>query len=300
MASRSHPAGTALPVMAATVAIALFSAMDAVMKGLTLAIGAYNAIFWRMLMGLALSAIFYFGARAPRPTAPALRIHVVRGVVSAAMAVFFFWGLARVPLAEGVALTFVAPLIALYLAAVLLGERIGRRAVAASLIGFAGVIVILGARAGGSGERDLWGAGSILISAGLYAYNIILMRQQAQIAAPLEVAFFQNLTVSLALAPAAPFLGVPPPSVHWPAMALAATLAFTSLLLLAWAYARAQAQHLAPVEYTALIWAALLGFLVFSEQVGAATLIGAGLIVTGCVLAARVGKTAAPAAEAAL
>ena len=303
MASLPKSAGNALPIAVATLGIATFSGMDAVMKGLALAIGAYNAVFWRMLIGLALSGIVYAIARPSRPSRAAMRIHVVRGTVSSVMALTFFWGIARMPLAEAVALTFIAPLIALYLAALLLGEPVGPRTVIASLVGFAGVVVIIGSRASSPGDRDLWGAASILVSAMLYAYNIILMRQQALKAAPLEIAFFQNLIVAACLALAAPFVAVVPGAVHLPAMILAALLAFASLLLLAWAYARAEAQHLAPVEYTALVWAALFGFLVFAEQVGAATIVGAGLIVAGCVLAARGARgsaSGAPAAEAAL
>ena len=301
MATRTLPAGTFLPVLAATMAIAFFSGMDAVMKGLTLAIGTYNAIFWRMLIGLALSAIVYLGSRQSWPSRTTLRIHLTRGAVSTVMAVAFFWGLARVPMAEAIALTFVAPLVALYLAALLLGETVGRRAVIASLIGFAGVVVIVGSRAAAGGERDLWGAASLLVSAGLYAYNIILMRQQALVAGPVEVAFFQNLIVAGLLLPIAPFLAVMPGAAYWPTITFAALLAFVSLLLFAWAYARAEAQRLASLEYSALIWAALFGFLVFGEQVAWSTLIGACLIVGGCVLAARGGKPAgAPQAEAAL
>ncbi|MGZ8998379.1 MAG: DMT family transporter [Allosphingosinicella sp.] len=301
MATRTLPAGTVLPILSATLAIAFFSAMDAVMKGLTLAIGTYNAIFWRMLLGLALSAIVYLGSRRSWPSRATLKIHVTRGAVSTVMAVAFFWGLARVPMAEAIALTFVAPLIALYLAALLLGETVGRRAVIASLVGFAGVVVIIGWRASAGGERDLWGAASLLLSAALYAYNIILMRQQALVAGPVEVAFFQNLIVASLLLPAAPFLAVAPGPEHWPTITFAALLAFVSLLLFAWAYARAEAQKLAPLEYSALVWAALFGFIVFGEQVTWSTLVGAALIITGCLLAARGGKPAgAPQAEAAL
>ena len=52
-----------------------------------------------------------------------------RGVIVTVMAVLFFWGIGRVPLAQAIALTFIAPLIALLLAAVFLGERIGRRSI---------------------------------------------------------------------------------------------------------------------------------------------------------------------------
>ena len=118
------------------------------MKALALAIGAYNAMLWRMLVGALIG-----GARlARRCAAPgrrraAMRIHLIRGLMSSVMAILFFWGLARVPLAQGVALAFVAPLIALYLAALILKEKIERRAILASLLGFAGVLVILAGQA---------------------------------------------------------------------------------------------------------------------------------------------------------
>jgi S-adenosylmethionine uptake transporter len=63
-------------------------------------------------------------------------------------------------------------------------------------------------------------------------------------------------------------------------------LAFASLILLSWAYARAEAQHLAPVEYTSFVWAAILGFLIFGETVQPLTLAGAAMIVVACLIAA--------------
>jgi S-adenosylmethionine uptake transporter len=299
MASRAN-SSTTIAFGVATLGIALFSAMDAVMKGLSLAIGAYNAVFWRMLVGLAMSGVLYAFARAPRPSREAMRFHVIRGLVGTVMALTFFWGIARLPLAEAVALTFIAPLASLYLAAVILGEPVGRRAVAASLIGFTGVIVIVAARAGTPGDRDLWGAASILVSAMLYAYNIILMRQQALVAKPLEIAFYQYLIIGAVLALAAPFLADVPPPREWPNLVFAAILALVSLMLLAWSYARAEAHKLAPVEYTALVWAALFGLIFFGEEVAVSTVVGAVLIIAGCLLAARTDAHAAPAAEAAL
>ena len=298
MATQVQPQSVLVPFAVATFAIALFSMMDAVMKALALAIGTFNAVFWRMLVGLTISAILYFALRAPRPSREALRFHVIRGLVGTVMALTFFWGIARMPLAEAVALTFVAPLVSLYLAAALLKEPVGRRAVFASLVGFAGVLVIVGARAGAPGDRDLWGAASVLTSAMLYAYNIVLMRQQALVAKPVEIAFYQYVVVCAVLALAAPFIATFPPAGEWPELVFAAVLALVSLMLLAWAYRRAEAHRLAPVEYTALVWAALFGFLFFREDVGLPTLVGAGLIVAGCLLAARTPQRPEPKLEA--
>lgn len=284
----SSSSSIALPFAVATLGIALFSGMDAVMKHLALGLGAYNALLWRTMAGAIFGGAIFLATRTPWPTRAVLRVHLIRGSLSVVMAILFFWGLARVPLAQGVALAFVAPLIALYLAPAILKERIERRAILASLLGFAGVIVILAGQAEARlGPDALRGSVSILLSAALYAYNIILMRQQAQIARPIEIAFFMSLIMTSGFLLAAPWLAVPPPVAELPAVAGAAILAFVSLILLSWAYARAEAQYLAPVEYTAFIWASLLGFLIFAEPVQPLTLAGAAMIVAACLLAAR-------------
>ncbi|MBL7373673.1 EamA/RhaT family transporter, partial [Escherichia coli] len=72
----------------------------------------------------------------------------------------------------------------------------------------------------------------------------------------------------------APWLLVAPAPGQWPLVALAAALAVASLLLLSWAYARAEAQVLLTVEYTAFIWAAIMGWLFFREPLTLVTVAG--------------------------
>lgn len=278
-----------LPFAAACLGIATFAGMDAVMKALSIELGAYNAMLWRMIAGIVLSGTAFALTRSRWPARKDLRVHLTRGLVLPFMALSFFWGIARVPLAEGIALSFIAPLIALYLAAVLLGETIGRTAIVASLLGLAGVVVILAGRIeGGAMSRDtMLGIGAILFSAMLYAYNLILQRQQAQIASPVEIAFVLTVIATAVLLLAAPVLAVVPASTHYPTIVLAALLGLVSVLLMSWAYARAEAQMLLPVEYTAFVWAAIMGWLFFAEAVTPALLAGTALIVTGCIVAAR-------------
>lgn len=281
--------------------IALFSGMDAVMKGLVLAIGTFATMFWRNLIGIGLSGALYLRRPSRWPARSTMKIHLARGVLSTAMGFLFFWGLGRVPLAQAVALAFIAPLIALYLASILLNEEIGRRTVGASLIAFAGVLVIFFGQARANlGREALIGSCAILISAMLYALNIIIMRRQALVAEPLEIAFYQSVIVTITLGISIPFAGIAlPEAVHWPWILFAAVLAVTSMLLLSWAYARAEANYLATTEYTAFLWALLFGWMFFDEHVSPFTLSGAMLIVAGCVLAARKPAEASPALEAA-
>lgn len=287
----------AIPVAVACAAIAFYSAMDAVMKALTIAIGVYNAMLWRMLVGTLIAGLVWLGLRSPAPSRAGLRIHLIRGVISSLMAILFFWGLARVPLAQGVALAFIAPLIALYLAALVLGETIERKAILGSLLGFAGVLVIMLAQAEADlGPEAFWGALSILCSAMFYAWNIVLMRQQALVAKPLEATVFTGLVLVACYLPFAPFWAALPPPEQYGAILLSALFGVAALMLLTWAYARAEAQYLAPVEYTAFVWAAIFGIAFFAEPVRPLTLIGAAMIVSGCYVAAKPKR--APLAEA--
>lgn len=275
--------------LVACLGVAFFSLMDAAMKGIALAIGAYNALLWRNVVGVVMSGGAYAAARSGWPSAAVLRLHIWRGVIVAAMALLFFWSVTILPLAEAIALSFIAPLIALYLAAVMLGERIGRGAIIASLLGLAGVGVIMAGRVGGAGPSEgvLWGVAAVLASAVLFAYNLVLARQQAQLAKPAEIAFFQTLTILVTLGFAAPWLAAVPTRELWPLIVGAALLAVTSLYLLSWAYARAEAQVLIPVEYTAFIWAALCGWAFFDEALTWPVIGGTILIVSGCLIAAR-------------
>ena len=295
----SHPPLTAFLI--GVLGIALFSGMDAVMKGLVLAIGTFTTMFWRNLVGIGMSGLLYLPRRSGWPSRSTMRIHVARGVLSAAMGFLFFWGIGRVPLAQAVALAFIAPLIALYLAAVMLHEKVGGRTIGASFLAFAGVTVIFIGQARADLGRDaLIGSFAVLISATLYALNIIIMRRQALVADPLEITFFQSLIVTTVLALVIPYAGIAvPPLTQWPWLLLAAVLAITSMLLLSWAYARAEASYLASTEYTAFLWAALFGWIFFDEAVSLFTLAGAAMIVAGCILAARQPQEASPALEAA-
>ncbi|UYY57672.1 DMT family transporter [Sphingomonas sp. S2-65] len=282
---------------AACAGIALYSVMDAVMKGLSLAMGAYVALFWRLVVGVAIMTPLFALSKPRLPEARILRIHFIRSVIIAIMALAFFWGIARVPLAEAIALTFIAPLIALALAALFLKERVGIRSVLGSLLGLSGVAIILAGQLGSphTAEAPL-GMIAVLASAIFYAVNLVIARHQAQHAKPIEIAFFQNWFILALLSLAAPFLLEVPESRHWPAIAAAAVLAVVSLLFLSWAYARAEAQILLSVEYTAFIWAAVMGWLFFGEAVTLVTVAGTVLIVAGCLLAAR--KTVQPVPEA--
>jgi S-adenosylmethionine uptake transporter len=252
---------------AALAAVAVLSIMDAVMKHLVIVIGIIAVSIWRSLLNLAVSSALYLPRRAGWPVLPTLKIHVARGAIVMVMAALFFWGIGRVPLAQAISLTFIAPLIALLLAALTLDETIGRRSIVGSLLAFGGVIVIvLGQARMQVGHDVLLGTAAILGSALCYAVNIVLMRHQALAAKPLEINFFQSLTVMALWLAAMPVVGLPAwPGGQWLWLAVAAALSTSGTLLFAWAYARGQASYLAVTEYSGFLWASALGWWCFAS-----------------------------------
>lgn len=279
-----------LPFVVVVIGIAAFTAMDVAMKDAAIRVGVFSAFVSRNLIGSALMLPVWLSGRPQWPSRPVLWLHALRAAIVALMAPLYFYGLVLLPMAEAIALSFIAPLIALYLAALFLGERVRPGALAASLLGLAGVAVIaaagIGGAAGGPAQSPA-GIAAILAGAVLYAANLVVQRRQAQAAGSVEVALFQNVMVTLLLIPFIPWLWHTPARHAFGAIAVGAMLASVALVLLSWGYARAETQHLLPIEYTAFFWSALLGWLWFGEAVAPATVIGAVLIVAGCLVAAR-------------
>lgn len=292
MPRSDHPL---LPVLAAIAAIGLLSWMDAFMKAAALAVGAYSALLLRAPIGFAIAAPTWLLTGGKWPARAVLRIHLIRGVVVAAMAFLFFFSLTLLPLAQAIAISFIAPLFALFLASVLLGEQVGRRAVIGALLGLFGVGVILAGKIWREAmpEGALLGIGAVLASAMFYAWNLVLTRQQALVAKPLEVAAFQNAITFLVLIGFAPWFFEMPQPGEWSDIVISALLSLSGAMLFTWGYARAETQRLAPLEYTGFLWAVLFGWLFFGEGVSAATIAGALLIVAGCWIATS-GKVPEP------
>lgn len=287
-----------VPFAVALVGVGCLSLMDAFMKEAALMIGAYSATVLRAFIGAGLVAPIWLARRPAMPSGAVWRLHCQRGVVSAFMALTFFYAITKLPLAEAIALSFIAPLVALYLARVLLGEQISPAAILASLLGFAGTLVIIGGRIGEGrldGEAAL-GIAALMVSALLYAYSFILIRRQAQLAGPLEIATFHSAIGGVVLLVLAPWLWQPPQGQALLPIAIAAALTVAGSLAIAWAYARAPASVLVPSEYSGFVWASLFGWLFFREPVTLPTLAGTALIVTGCWLAARAPRPAPAAA----
>lgn len=278
-----------LPVLAVVAGIAAFSVMDATMKAASIALGVGTALLLRNLFGTLLTIPLWLASGRPVPSRRVARFHFQRSCVTSVMAALFFYGLVRIPMAEGMAISFFAPIVALYFAALMLGETIRPRAIVAAMLGLVGMFVIGADRFGGGQHATdaILGTGAIIASAVFYALNLVMQRKQALMAGPVEIAMFQNLNVTVLFAVFAPLYWTVPDGENLAWVLAGALLATIALLFLSWGYARAEAQVLVPIEYTGFLWAALMGWLVFDETPGAAVIAGAALIVVGCYIGTR-------------
>lgn len=291
----SDPAFARLaPLAAAAAGVGFLALMDAFMKTAALSAGAYSATVLRSLIGAAIIAPFWLARRKAWPTRAAFKLHIERGIISAFMALSFFYAITTMPLAEAIAISFIAPIVALYFARVLLGEEIRRSAYLASVLGFAGTLVIVGGQIGVGREgaepvsrEFLYGLAAMGFSALLYAYNFVVIRKQSQLAGPVEVATFHSGVGGIVLLLFAPFFWETPAADALQSVAAAGALTVAGAMAIAWAYARAETQALVPIEYSGFLWASLFGWLFFREEVTVPTLIGAALIVAGCWIASR-------------
>lgn len=285
----SRAASVWLPVLSVIAGIAAFSVMDATMKAASLAVGVMTALLLRNAFATLVSLPLWLVAGRPTPNRKVALLHAQRSLITAVMAALFFHGLVRIPMAEGLAISFFAPIVALYFAALLLKEKIQKQAIYAAVLGLIGILVIGSDRFGANqyGPDAIEGTLAIFASAIFYAFNLVLQRKQALLAGPVEIALFQNLNLTILFAVLAPFYWVTPDITALGWILAGAILATLALLFLSWGYARAEAQVLVPIEYTGFIWAALMGWLIFGEHVSIGVVAGALLIVIGCILGTR-------------
>lgn len=259
--------------------------MDAIVKHLTATTAIPVITLGRYVTGTMLALAVWQWQGRPTITREMLPLHLVRGGLIASMAFAFYWSLQILPLAEAITLSFIAPLLVPPFASLLLGERMQRRYLAAGLLGFFGVFLTVQGAPRFDGDR-LVALGAVLYAAVAYAAAAVLLRARAASDGATIVTLMGALVPMLILSPLA--IGAAPVdavTVGW--LVAMGAVGNIGMQLLSRAYARAEAQILAILEFTALPWAALFGWLFFAEPVRAQIWAGAAVILTACIWAGR-------------
>lgn len=275
------------PALVLTLAIVVGASMDATIKHLAQSNHVLLVTFGRYLFGALFSLIIWYRAGKPAITREMWRAHGLRGFVIAACAVTFFWALSVLPLAEAVTLSFIYPLLAPFVASLVLKERIRPASVICALVGFAGVIVAMqGAPSEAESPQHDLGVIAVLTSAFFFSIAMVLLRERSQKdGAPIVTLMTSLIPGVILFAPTIAF-ATPPVLTDWWFFLQLGALAAGFMYLMAQAYARAEAQQLAPIHYTELIYASIIGYLIFHETPRVEIYLGASLIIAACLWAA--------------
>ncbi len=280
---------TQRPFLLAVLGIGLLCVMDMLIKLMSAQYGTLQIALMRYVFGAIGTVGILAWRRPPRPSRQAVQSNAVRSVLVVITATCFFYALSALPLAETVAISFLAPLFIALLSNMFLGERLDGRIYAALALGFAGMLIIVGGSLGSKTYEGtaLLGALAALIAGFTYAAGIVALRDRATKDSIETIMFFQNAgpAVILSITPLYDWRAM-----TWSGLGLFAVLGLMGLagnLLLGKAYAQAEAARLASTEYTALLWAAALGLIVFGEVPTFTTLAGAGLIIFGAMVTSR-------------
>ena len=282
------------PMLTAAMAVMLGVIMDATIRYVQQDMDLLTLVFWRFAFAALLVAIPFFLMGKRLPGWEATRFHALRGLVHSFAATLFFFALGKLELVVVTALGFSAVLLITPIAWLLLDERPAPWAFWAGIIGFIGVLVtFLGKDVELSFTMSEWfGFGSVLISAVCYALSLVLLRMRATKDSGFAIAIYANFFPAVYLSVPAILFAQPATFSQLPLLMLLGAFGGSIWVLMTSAYARAPAQKLAPMEYSALVWSALLGWVFFEELPTIWTWLGAAIIIAACVLVSREPKRA--------
>lgn len=264
-------------VIAAVFALSL---QDALAKLLGEQFAVVQILAFRGLSGVVLTVVAVLAGAAALRVPRGLRLFVgLRILFAGAAAVALYTGLRTVPLAEATVLLLTAPLFITGLAALLLRERVGWRRWLAVLAGFVGSGIVLWP----DDMKIELGALIILGGAVCWSLAAILTRRIGSGVTVWTQLFYLNLAFLLCCGAALPWSWQTPGLESTALLLLLGAIGFLSQFAIIHGYRCASPAAVAPFEYTALLWAALLGYLVWGE-IPASNVWGGALLIAGAGL----------------
>lgn len=262
----------------------LFSLLNTLARALSQQLDVYQSQFLRYLMGLLIMLpwVWRDGWQAYRPVN--ITGQFWRGAVHTLGLILWFTALPKIPLADMTAIGFTGPIFIMLGAAWFLGEPMRRDRWIAALIGFAGVLVVVLPKMTGEGG---WYNLVMLASSPVFAASFLITKALTRYEKPGVIVLWQSLTVTV--------LSLPMALPHWQSPTAAQWLGFvvTGVLGTLGHYCLTRAFHIADISATQslrfldLVWASLLGWLVFADVPSASTWAGALVILMATVWIAR-------------
>lgn len=257
-------------------AFILFSLLDATAKYLGRDYPMAQVVWARYIGHAGVALIFvwiYWRQRPWRSAHPWLQI--VRGALLLAATSLNFLALRYLQLAETASIYFSTPLLVAALSVPILGERIGPRRLAAIVVGFIGVLIVIRPGLG----MVHWAVTFSCMVAVCGAFYQILTRMLASSDSPHTAQLYAALIGCAATTPFMPFEWIEPQGVAIPLMLVIGLFGGLGHWLLTVAHAYAPAPILAPFTYTQIVWMPVLGYAVFGNIPSPWVLLGGAIVV---------------------
>lgn len=260
----------------------LFTAMAVAAKLVGPRLDAFQIAFFRAISGFATVAPFAYAAGwgAVRTNRPALQI--ARGLTGTAAMLLMFYSVVHLPLAQVTAIGFANPLFLIVLAALFLGETVRIRRWSATLIGFAGVLIMV--RPSASTDPTLLIA---LLGTFLVAVSVALIKTMAKNDRPMTMLFYFGVFSTVISAVPAALVWQAPTGQELVFLLLTGIFGASAQACYIRAFRDAEASLVAPFEYSKLLFAVLFGVLLFDEIPDHWTFAGAAVIVGATLYIAR-------------
>jgi len=272
---RDHPLRQALPLI--LLSGAFFATLDVTGKFL-IQVHAVLLVVWARYLGQMLFAVAIGARRLGRGfwRTHHLRMQLVRALCLLGSSWCFVASLRFLPLAEGTAIAFLAPMFAIVMSIPVLGERPTRARWLAAIAGFTGILLLV--RPGGSVFHP---AAALMAFSALCNAMYQLLTRRVPLDRPETTLFYTSTVGAVVLSALLPTIDLPrlPEAREWAMFAALGVLGGLGHWCLIAAFVRAPASLLAPFTYTHLLWSTIYGFLVFGHFPDALSVLGMAVII---------------------
>ncbi|CUJ90114.1 carboxylate/amino acid/amine transporter [Shimia thalassica] len=255
-----------------------FVAVTALVKYLGPRVPAAEAAFLRYLLGLVFLLPMIRPILNARLTRRQVGLFGLRGVVHTLGVICWFYAMTQIPIAEVTAMNYLSPVYVTIGAALFLGEKLATRRILAVVVALVGALIILrpGFREVNSGHM------AMLFTAVMFAVGYLIAKVMSDEVSPVVVVGMLSITVTIGLAPVAAAVWVTPTLGDLLILFGVACFATAGHFTMTLAFAAAPITVTQPVTFLQLVWAVLLGWLVFAESVDIYVVAG-GLIIIGSI-----------------
>lgn len=254
----------------------IFALSDAVAKLMVASIPPLEVSWIRsvVVMALTLPVVYWrVGTQVFRPQHPFRQ--VLRGSAVLGSSLMYLTGLSFLPLADTSAINFIWPILITMFSVVFLGEKVGLRRWAATAVGFIGMLLIVRPGSSAFQAAAIWPIGAAV----LWAFASVMTRGMTSTDPPETTIFWSSLVMLVGTTVVLPFYWVTP---GWYELGLGLFVGIGSAVahaMIVFAFERASASTLAPFSYLQLVWASVLGYVMFQTIPDRWILAGSALIV---------------------